>query len=138
MSVLNRCAVTVVARQPMLDWLRPFASGEERELARSDASVYLLPCYEDEREAWQCLRSVSARIFAAELELWCRDVELWPSDRSFEVFQQWFTPHFHHVVEDLGGEPLRSLAVDPALEAELRQALAGDGGAEPPRPDPLA
>ena len=126
MSVLNRCAVTVVARQPMLDWMRPFASEEERELARCDASVYLLPSYNDEKQAWQCLGAVSDRIFAAELELWCRDAELWPNERSFEVFQEWFAVRFHHVVEDLGSEPLRALASDPALEADLRQAQ-GDG-----------
>jgi hypothetical protein len=62
-------------------------------------------------------------IFEAELDLWCRDRQLWPTPRDFAMFQQWFELRFFPLVEDLGEEALRSFELEEKFEASLRESL---------------
>jgi len=124
MTVVNRCAVAVTPRQPMVDWTRPFWTPQERANPMPESSLYLIPTYDDEAQALSCLQACHGVIFAAELSLWCRDQELWPRTRNFELFLEWFSLQFHHLVEDLGQEPLCRQATDSQLENQLRDALS--------------
>ncbi|MCP9886249.1 hypothetical protein KBY97_14105 [Synechococcus sp. ATX 2A4] len=103
---MNRCAVSVVPRQPLLDW----ALGLGLELpgaAAREAGLYLLPSYATDAEAEALLRRAHAVIFETELSVWCPVQRLWPQDRSYGVFRRWFEPRFHPLVQDLvaGGRP---------------------------------
>ena len=40
------------------------------------------------------------------LKGWYRPEELWPKDRSLEMFRLWFDYHFHSVLFDLAKQPL--------------------------------
>jgi len=124
MTVVNRCAVIVTPRQPLVDWTRPFWTPQERQNPAPESSLYLIPTYDDEAQAFRCLQACYEAIFAAELSLWCRDQELWPRSRTFELFLEWFALQFHHLVEDLGLEPLCCQAADSQLENQLRDALS--------------
>ena len=124
MTVVNRCAVAVTSRQPMVDWTRPFWTPQERQNPGGESSIYLISTYDDESQAMACLQGCYGKIFAAELSLWCRDQELWPRSRNFELFLAWFSLHFHHLVEDLGCEPLACLEVNSRLEDRLRDVLS--------------
>ena len=123
-TVVNRCAVVVTPRQPMVDWTRPFWTPQEQQMLVTESSLYLIPTYDNEAEAIARLQSCHAAIFAAELSLWCRDQELWPRARGFEMFLEWFSLQFHHLVEDLGLEPLAVHGLDPQFENQLRDALS--------------
>lgn len=131
MVLVNRCAVTVIPRQPMLDWLLPFAGDADDPRLQQDSSVYLLPAYHDDQQAWQRLQEVSDRIFSAELVLWCRDQQQWPQQRDFSVFLHWFSVTFHSLVADLSPEPLALLALDPDLTADLRRSLGAAAAISP-------
>lgn len=125
MPIINRCALTVAPGPPMLAWLQPFTTPAEAERILRDRSLYLIDA-DDSLEAGEPripAPSICARIFEAELELWCRDRRLWPADRSPEAFQRWFELRFHHLVDDLGHKPLQRLELDPQLPALLRRAL---------------
>jgi hypothetical protein len=39
------------------------------------------------------------------------------------MFQEWFELRFFPLVEDLGGEPIRSFELEEGFEATLREAL---------------
>lgn len=123
MSVVNRCAIVVAPRQPMRDWSRPFWTREDMEGLNDDHSLYLIPTYDNEAEALERLQQNFATIFAAELDLWCRDSRLWPEPRPFELFQQWFSVRFFPLVEDLGAEELLTYALDEAFGDTVRSAL---------------
>ncbi|MCX5969180.1 MAG: hypothetical protein NTV57_16420 [Cyanobacteria bacterium] len=123
-TVVNRCAVVVTPRQPMVDWTRPFWTPQEQQMLVTESSLYLIPTYDNEAEAIARLQSCHTAIFAAELSLWCRDQELWPRARGFEMFLEWFSLQFHHLVEDLGLEPLAVHGLDPQFENQLRDALS--------------
>ncbi len=123
MAVVNRCAIAVAPRRPMLDWSRPFWTREDMEGLGDEQSLYLLPTWDDEGELRQQLEERWPAIFEAELDLWCRDHQLWPNPRDFDMFQQWFELRFFPLVEDLGGEPLRSFELEEGFEASLRESL---------------
>ncbi len=122
-TVVNRCAVVVTPKQPMVDWTRPFWTPQEQQNPVAESSLYLIPTYDNEAEAIARLQTCHEAIFVAELTLWCRDPELWPRSRNFEVFLEWFSLQFHHLVEDLGQEPLEVQDLDPQFENQLRDAL---------------
>jgi hypothetical protein len=123
MAVVNRCAVAVAARRPMLDWSRPFMTREDMESLGDEQSLYLLPSWDDGPELEQRLQERWSAMFEAELELWCRDRQLWPSPRSYPMFLEWFELRFFPLVEDLGGEPLRSFELEHGFEAAVGDAL---------------
>jgi hypothetical protein len=123
MAVVNRCAIAVAPRRPMVDWSRPFWTREDMEGLGDEQSLYLLPTWDDESELQRCLDERWPVIFEAELDLWCRDRQLWPAPRDFAMFQQWFELRFFPLVEDLGGEPLRSFEIKEGFEASLRESL---------------
>lgn len=123
-TVVNRCAVRVTPSQPMIDWTRPFLTPQEQHNPAVESSLYLIPTYDDEAQAMICLQGCYGAIFAAELSLWCRDQELWPRSRSFELFLSWFSLQLHHLVEDLGSEPLACLEVNSRFEDRLRDVLS--------------
>ena len=63
------------------------------------------------------------RIFKAELQSWCRDPALWPSPRTFALFQEWFEIRFYDLVDDLSRKELKHHEVDQAFEEQVRQTL---------------
>lgn len=115
--VVNRCAVMVSPRAPMQAWCRPFRSREEIESLADEPSLYLLPTFDDAPAAAAVLQRHWRAIFEAELDLWCRDSALWPSDRTLEQFEAWFALRLFPLVQDLGGgeqgEALRHYPPEP-------------------------
>ncbi|MEB3331608.1 MAG: hypothetical protein VKI83_03830 [Synechococcaceae cyanobacterium] len=101
--VVNRCAVMVSPRAPMQAWCRPFRSREEIEALVTEPSLYLLPTFDDAPAAMALLQRHWRVIFETELDLWCRDSALWPSERSLEQFEAWFELRLFPLVQDLGG-----------------------------------
>jgi hypothetical protein len=122
-AVLNRCALSVAPKSPMREWSRPFWTREDRLSGAEDESLYLIPAYDDETAALTLLRDLHEQIFAAELDLWCADLALWPSPRSFDLFLQWFSLRFYPLVEDLGEEPLITFGMDERFRNTLAEAL---------------
>ena len=99
----------VTPAQPFLDWLhRADETSGEVSLAelRQARRSYLLPEYDTEEEAERHLRKYCRAIFEEHLEGWYRVPSVWPSDRGFRVFKQWFDFHFHSVLFDLCPGPV--------------------------------
>ena len=104
--MLNRCAVTIRAKQPFLDWLfsLPDLSDLSLESINRDRSVYLLPEVDDMREHEALIRKSFMVIFESELGSWWTDDRRWPALRSLEIFHEWFEVEFHTVIRDLAGD----------------------------------
>jgi hypothetical protein len=108
-SMLNRCAITVKARQPFLDWLRSLPELADTTLERwnEDGVAYLLPVVEDESDDLASLLPLCFDlIFERELAAWEEDCDRWPATRDLPTFLSWFEPQLRAVVIDLVDMPL--------------------------------
>ncbi|MFZ0406588.1 MAG: hypothetical protein WAM11_00535, partial [Cyanobium sp.] len=116
MTVINRCAIGIGPRQPLIDWIRQVSGDPDVHWEANEDGLYLVPVYENDIEAISILENTYERIFKAELESWSRDPASWPSPRTFALFQEWFEIRFYYLVEDLGGEEFKQAVVDKAFE----------------------
>jgi hypothetical protein len=104
MRTLNRTAIMVIPKQPLLDWLRSVdPTGDDLTLddLRREPTIYLLAEAESDPETLRRLALVCDQIFEAELEAWYHAPEERPADRGMNTFGKWFTYSFHSVVVDM-------------------------------------
>ena len=107
--MINRCAVTVRAKQPFLDWLQGLPDMLDLTLneVNEECSVFLLPEIDDLTQREALLEEFIELIFEEELSGWWTSDQDWPQDRNLELFRAWFDVEFHSVVHDLvEDEPL--------------------------------
>lgn len=123
MAIINRCAVGIGPRPPLIEWSRKVSGEEQISWHDNDHGLYLLPAYEDDEEGWQVLQKVYGTIFEKELSSWCADVNLWPNPRTFSLFQDWFDVRFYDLIDDLCDQELNHEQIDPDFLQEVRAAL---------------
>ncbi len=99
--MLIRGVVIVTPKQPYLDWYAGLDDSGILSDPAGEQTVYLVPSFESEEEAWALLGEVHDDIFRNERWGWHTDPAAWPKDRSFDSFKQWFRIAFHSIVEDL-------------------------------------
>jgi hypothetical protein len=86
---VNRSAIIVLPKQPFLDWLHfidPTSTHVKLEDLSREPTIYLVPEFENEQSARECLGVVFARIFDDQLNDWCTDRAVWPTNRTFVTF----------------------------------------------------
>ncbi len=123
MAIINRCAVGISPRPPLLEWSRRVSGEEQINWDQNDHGLYLLPPYENTEDGWKALQKIYEIIFEKELNSWCTDTQLWPSPRSFSLFQEWFDIRFYDLIDDLCDQALHHEQIDPGFVAEVRAAL---------------
>jgi hypothetical protein len=107
--MINRAALLLTYKKPAFRWVNAPKPGDPNpelpeESVNTDRTVYLIP--EDaaassvELEKW--LQKNYSMIFENELFEWYVDETLWPENRSYAVFKEWFEVECHTVIEDLG------------------------------------
>jgi hypothetical protein len=106
--MLNRSAVAVTPKQPFLDWLNSIEADSSLTLAGLEKTLYLVSDHEDPEDAEKTLRRVYDDIFCRELEGWYTDEDLWPRDRTYRLFKQWFDVEHYDLVEDVGRGPIEN------------------------------
>lgn len=99
--MINRAAVVVRPAQPYIDWAVSLDDSGLTPDPADEATVYLIPNYADEVEAWELLSRIYEEIFENELWSWHTEEEDWPGDRTFVMFRAWFDVELHSIVEDL-------------------------------------
>ena len=104
MEMLNRSAVIVKPRQPYLEWAkRDDADGLAETIFKTfheEPTFYLLPEYEDPSTQQEVLEEFWPDLFEAMLGGWVTDEALWPKNRTFEMFHQWFEVQMSSIVQD--------------------------------------
>ncbi len=68
--MLNRAAVMVRPKQPYIDWAAGVDDSGLTPEEDDEPTVYLVPAYTDEDEAWEILEEVYETIFESELYNW--------------------------------------------------------------------
>jgi hypothetical protein len=95
MESVNRAAVLVIPKKPYCEWasnLPDSSLPDDATLTVShlESTVFLLPEYEDDGEVEGILRGVYSQIFELELAGWDQREDVWPQNRTFEMFLEWF------------------------------------------------
>jgi hypothetical protein len=109
MKTLNRSIAILKPRQPYVDWINataPDASPTTIEAASDDCSAILIPEFFTHEGALAYIRTIYDELFDMELADWITDEELWPGNRSFEMFLAWFEIELHSMVFDAGDDEI--------------------------------
>jgi hypothetical protein len=108
MKTVNRSVLVLRYREPFLRWVLAVSPEDpEDDSLREVTSVYLVPSDPEEEEESAPLDGIIPTIFESELELWCADRALWPSNRDRATFEAWFDVIVESIVYDLGEGPIR-------------------------------
>jgi len=99
--MLNRAVLIVRPKQPFLDWAARLDDSDVVPDPEGEQTVYLIPEFDDDREAAAVLEEVYAEIFERELHGWHTDESAWPQNRTLKMFREWFAIELHSVVEDV-------------------------------------
>ncbi len=114
MGLLNRSAVVVRPREPYLRWSKQDdttgVAEPVYEKLRREPIVYLLYERGDGEDPADRIRAAWADVFEAMLECWVTDPEMWPPNRTWEMFTEWFETQVCESVHDLMvEEPLEDI-----------------------------
>ena len=107
--MVNRGAVILRYKAPFIKWIKdadPSENSSEITMsnANEDRTVYLITDADAENvEGW--IRENHVSLFESELEGWYTDDTLWPKNRDYKTFKEWFEVECHSVIMDMvGGE----------------------------------
>jgi len=99
---INRNAIIIKPKQPLLDWANAIFPGSPVTLESiSEGTVYLVKERDSNEQIKKWLQKNFDEIFQNELNNWHTDEKDWPTKRTFKNFVEWFDVEIHSVVLDL-------------------------------------
>ena len=123
MKLLNRSAITLLARAPFAQWiaslpLEPDAMSAPLSLQelRKEGNVYLIDEVDEEADFNKFLQSSWEIIFKNELTAWDEFSDHWPDNLSYELFLQWFEYGNQIMTFDVSDEVLLVAPLDNLAE----------------------
>ena len=91
MKTINRTAITIIPKQPYIDWANSFEDdGPKLEPNNVHATTLLIPEKYDEFNYKQFMKKEYKIIFEEELAAWMDTPNLWPKNRDYKKFKKWF------------------------------------------------
>ena len=99
---INRYAVLLVPNDECVAWVNSFPNDDKLtnlEDAQKEPTVYLIPDGMADPETY--VRRHYKAMFEEELNSWYTDPDMWPKDRSFKTFKNFFTVQVSTMVFDL-------------------------------------
>ena len=105
MKTINRALIVIKPKQPFLDWLNSQADAPEFEmtlegLRNEECTAILIPEFDEYDDVWKVVEGIAPEIFEIELSGWWQVPELWPQNRDFNTFKEWFDIEIHSMVGD--------------------------------------
>lgn len=101
MELVPRSALVIKGSQTFLDWLKSVDSLDYTDSMLREADVYLLPDFETEAQIEKWLKKNYDTIFADFLFSWYTEQAMWPQNRTFKMFKEWFEYTTHCMVWDV-------------------------------------
>jgi len=101
MYLVERDAIIIRPKKPLLDWINSIEKINItlKEL-RSDADLFLLPKAETKESLQRKIKENYDYFFENQLFEWYTDSELWPKNRSYKMFCEWFDIEIYKCVFD--------------------------------------
>jgi hypothetical protein len=104
MWIVDRSIIIIQKKAPFLDWLRNLPDPDKKitlEELNDNPSCYLLPPFEEQKEAEECLEEICEEIFREEMGAWHTEEGDWEADLSLANFRKWFDYKFSPMPVDL-------------------------------------
>lgn len=103
MIELERMAIILKAKAPFHQWVNSLNSEETigLESLQKQATVILVPLFEEEWELDRYLSLCYQALFEQELSQWSLEQEDWPTIKSFGQFKHYFDIETHDLVLDM-------------------------------------
>lgn len=102
-ETINRTAVVIIPKKRFWEWAKSVEPDTAVELTPEDSeepTVYLFPEFDDSEELKEHLQTIYEDIFNNELMAWYTDESLWPQNRNWKMFKEWFDYRIHEIVFD--------------------------------------
>ncbi len=105
MKQIDRCAITILPKEPFVEWLNEIFPEEQitlNDLLEEGFQTYLLPTFEDQVDdaVLTYFEEICPGLFKAELKSWQIEKDKWPKQMDSELFNKWFSIDFSDVVYD--------------------------------------
>jgi len=97
----NICFLTIIPKEPFWTWYQGICKSEFGHFRATAFNTYLLDETVALGDYTVALQDYWDFIFRHELLCFCEDEELWPANRSWEMFDDWFEAKFGSSVLDL-------------------------------------
>lgn len=105
MYQIDRIAVIIKPTQVFVDWVNQHTQADDEKITyaavREDCTTFLIPPFEDMIDAEEFISSIYQEVFDCELEAWYLDASIWPINRTYKVFKEWFDIEYHNSLFDL-------------------------------------
>jgi hypothetical protein len=107
---VNRSAITVIPRQPFIDWMQQLDEpGEPPYDVTDHNTLYLINTADTAAEIDEWLQENFDRLFTNELNDWHEDEEVWPENRTYAMFKEWFDIKFSTMVYDVEEDDINKI-----------------------------
>ena len=103
---INRTSITIKPKQPFCDWLHSVEPEHNFGDVLTDCDTYLLPDYEESKQVENWLKRNFDKLFMEQLNNWYLDETVWPKNRTFKMFKEWFDYTLCTMVWDTETKPL--------------------------------
>jgi len=103
MQSINRTAIIIKPKQPFVDWINsmPDDCSYTIEQISKDNLTFLTPQYDDPDSTYNYIKKNYKIIFDYELWGWIVTEDLWPKNRNWKMFNEWFDIEVNSEVFDL-------------------------------------
>lgn len=104
--VENRSFLIIYAKPAMAEWVAQVENEEVNPAVEQHRVVYLVPPVDipSPEQVEKLVERHCAAIFENELFSWYTDRSVWPTDRDFETFRQWFSYEYIEEGFDTGSD----------------------------------
>ena len=97
---INRNAILVKIKQPLLDWINSIYPDSPVE-STNEGTIYLIKEKDSNVAIEKWLKKNFDNIFINELNDWHTDEKDWPQKRTYKQFKEWFDVEIHSMILDL-------------------------------------
>lgn len=102
MKTINRTVITVRGKEPFVEWANSFDNGgPTMDINKLHSTAFLIPDKYDEFNFENFVKKNFKIIFESELDSWMTNPNVWPKNRSYKIFKEWFEVRVSDSVFDL-------------------------------------
>lgn len=105
-DTINRNAFIVRPKKPFFSWVNSVFPENEPISGNEENNIYLIREMDNNDLILKWIKRNFDDIFANELNEYCTDKNVWPQNRTYKMFSDWFEVEISSMVIDLEDDPV--------------------------------